>query len=356
MKYYTAEEAAKKLKVSTGHIYELVKRGELKKKEGMGRAVRIPVSELKTRNTESAASRWLKFDENKVIQISTSYGNVRKVLDKKAYLAGDVAKVLNKCDSHVIKKITSNSEIIHLSLNEAKEYGLLSTRRGLDLITIRGIKEYLEKAILASDFDREVFIEELLEIDKEFSSDEVAKEDNHIKVFDNPEFGQVRIVPINNQPWFVGKDVAEILGYAKPRNAITTHVDYEDRKGAPIQGNLGGTQEMTVINESGLYSLILSSKLPTAKKFKRWVTNEVLPTIRKTGGYVDNSEKFVDNYFNNFSPETRKLLLKELEFKNRTLLVNKEKLDKEILENITVIEKIQETLQGDERNNENNTN
>lgn len=347
MKYYTANEAAKKLKVSTGHIYELVKKGEIKKKEGMGRTVRIPASELKTRNIESAASRWSKFNEDKVALIHTSYGKVRKIIDKKAYLASDIAKALNKCDSYVIKKNISNSEIIHMKIDEAKEYGLLSTQMGLALITIQGIKEYLEKAILPSEFNRETFIEELLEIDKEFSSDEVAKEDNRIKVFNNPDFGQVRTLSINNEPYFVGKDVAEILGYAEPRSAVSKKVDNEDRGVSKI-ATPSGTQEMTVINESGLYSLILSSKLPTAKQFKRWVTNEVLPTIRKTGGYVDNSLKFVDNYFSNFSTETRMLLLKELEIKNRTLLMDKEKLDKDILENITVIEKIKETLQGDE--------
>lgn len=89
-----------------------------------------------------------------------------------------------------------------------------------------------------------------------------------------------------NEPWFVGKDVAEILGYLKARNAIAAHVDDEDKKDAPIQGDLGGTQSMTLINESGLYSLILSSKLPTAKEFKRWVTSEVLPSIRRDGAYV----------------------------------------------------------------------
>ena len=79
---------------------------------------------------------------------------------------------------------------------------------------------------------------------------------NEIKIFDNPEFGKVRTMEINGEPYFVGKDVAEILGYTKARNAIASHVDSEDKKDAPIQGDLGGTQEMTVINESGLYSLI----------------------------------------------------------------------------------------------------
>ena len=102
---------------------------------------------------------------------------------------------------------------------------------------------------------------------------------------------------IDNEPYFVGKDVATILGYAKTRNAIATHVDDEDKKDAPIQGDFGGTQLMTLINESGLYNLILSSKLPNAKKFKRWVTEEVLPFIRKHGAYMnpDTLEKALYN-------------------------------------------------------------
>ena len=117
---------------------------------------------------------------------------------------------------------------------------------------------------------------------------------NKLTVFENTEFGSVRTLVINDEPYFVGKDVALILGYAKPRNAITAHVDEEDKKDAPIQGDLGGTQEMTVINESGLYSLILLSKLPNAKNFKHWVTSEVLPSIRKTGRY--SIQQKVDSY------------------------------------------------------------
>lgn len=107
---------------------------------------------------------------------------------------------------------------------------------------------------------------------------------NEVQLF-NFESHEVRSLLLNNEPWFVGKDVAEALGYSKARNAIATHIDSEDKKDAPIQGTLGGVQEMTVINESGLYALIFGSKLESAQKFKRWVTSEVLPALRKTGQY-----------------------------------------------------------------------
>ena len=108
---------------------------------------------------------------------------------------------------------------------------------------------------------------------------------NDLTIFENPEFGHIRGLKIEGEPWFVGRDVALALAYAKPQNALARHVDPEDKRVAPIQGTLGGEQEMTIINESGLYSLMLKSKLPAAKKFKRWVTSEVLPSIRKTGAY-----------------------------------------------------------------------
>ena len=108
---------------------------------------------------------------------------------------------------------------------------------------------------------------------------------NNLQIFKNQEFGEIRTVQLNNETYFVGKDVATALGYAKARNAIATHVSEEDKKDAPIQGDLGGTQQMTIINESGLYALIFGSKLESAKRFKHWVTSEVLPSIRKTGGY-----------------------------------------------------------------------
>lgn len=108
---------------------------------------------------------------------------------------------------------------------------------------------------------------------------------NELQVFINPNFGNIRATIINNEPFFVGKDVAEDLGYTNSRKALSDHVDQED-KGVTICDTLGGKQEMTVINESGVYALIFSSKLPKAKEFKHWVTSEVLPSIRKHGAYM----------------------------------------------------------------------
>ena len=119
-----------------------------------------------------------------------------------------------------------------------------------------------------------------------------------LKIFENEEFGQVRTINIDGEPWFVGKDVAVALGYCDPADAIRTHVDKED-KGVGETPTPGGKQRVIIINESGLYSLILGSKLGSAKRFKRWVTSEVLPAIRKTGSYE------MDDY----SPEMKAILM-----------------------------------------------
>lgn len=113
---------------------------------------------------------------------------------------------------------------------------------------------------------------------------------NDLQIFENPEFGSVRTVEVNGTPWLVGKDVATALGYKNPQRAIRDHVDAED-KGVSKTATPSGEQEMLIINESGLYSLILSSKMPKAKAFKRWVTSEVLPAIRREGVYKSVKEK-----------------------------------------------------------------
>ncbi len=130
----------------------------------------------------------------------------------------------------------------------------------------------------------------------------------NLKVFSNPEFGKIRTVTINDEPWFIGKDIAEILGYKNISRDINRHVDKDDILNYQ-DGSLKTNRGVTVINESGLYSLILSSKLPTAKKFKHWVTSEVLPTIRKTGGYISNDDAFISTYLP-FADDQTKMLFK----------------------------------------------
>lgn len=119
---------------------------------------------------------------------------------------------------------------------------------------------------------------------------------SEVKIFNNEKFGNLRIVEIGDDVWFVGKDVAAVLGYAAERNAIAAHVEAEDKLTHQISAS-GQMRSVTLINESGLYSLILSSKLPSAKEFKHWVTSEILPSIRKHGIYA--TDNVIDNILNN---------------------------------------------------------
>ena len=114
---------------------------------------------------------------------------------------------------------------------------------------------------------------------------------NDIIIYRNEQFGEIRTMERDGEIWFVGKDVAEVLGYSRATKAVTEKVDAEDRDEVPIRDSIGRNQKTYIINESGLYSLILSSKLPQAKEFKRWVTSEILPSVRKHGGYIAGQEE-----------------------------------------------------------------
>lgn len=147
---------------------------------------------------------------------------------------------------------------------------------------------------------------------------------NEIKIFENPTFGKVRITELNGEPYFVGKDVAEILGYKETAKAIRTKVDHDD-KGVSVLDTPGGKQEIIVINESGVYSLVFSSKLPRAKEFKHWVTSEILPSIRRHGAYMtdDILAKTIEN------PDFLINLLTEMKEEKQRRIVAEEKIRKD---------------------------
>ena len=152
---------------------------------------------------------------------------------------------------------------------------------------------------------------------------------NQVQLFHNDEFGEVRTVMMNGEPWFVGKDVTHILGYRNASKALNDHVDGEDKLNNESLSSLG-QRGGWLINESGVYSLILSSKLPNAKSFKRWVTSEILPALRKTGGYtVNDSAYFIGKFFPNASEQQQMLLqitFDHLESLNRQIETDKPKV------------------------------
>lgn len=141
---------------------------------------------------------------------------------------------------------------------------------------------------------------------------------NTLEIFKNDEFGEVRTLLIEDKPYFCASDVAKSLGYAKPNNAITTHCRATLKQGIPISGKI---QEVNFIPEGDVYRLIMKSKLPSAEKFESWVMDEVLPTMRKTGGYINNVDLMVNTYFSDI-PDDQKVLIKGL-MTNITALQNK---------------------------------
>ena len=138
---------------------------------------------------------------------------------------------------------------------------------------------------------------------------------NELTVFSNTEFGEIRTIMIDNEPWFVAKDVALLLGYKNTNQSVKDNTDEQDRRISPIV-TPSGTQNMVIINESGLYDLIFGSHLPEAKKFKRWITSEVLPTLRKTGSYSITEQK-QDSYMIEDPVERAKRWIEEQEEKKR---------------------------------------
>lgn len=146
---------------------------------------------------------------------------------------------------------------------------------------------------------------------------------NEVKIFENEKFGEIRTVVINGEPWFVAADVCRALEISNSRDAVQ-RLD-EDEKGVVLTDTRGGQQSMTAINEPGLYVLVLGSRKPEAKEFKRWITHDVIPAIRKTGGYVNNDELFIETYFSQVEESTKAMLratlatVREVNEKNRQL-------------------------------------
>ena len=224
------------------------------------------------------------------------------------FIGIDVCKLFGlKYSAHEIVKHVADENKMMISRKDVPELPPVRA----NLINKNGIKELACRANpdVAKEFMDWIAVQDFSEYVAETESNEESTDTSAIeadaeivdgnadnnaiagKKFVNDKFGEIRCIMIDGEPWFVGKDVAEILGYSNTRDALAKRVDAEDKMdGVAICDSIGREQSPVFINESGLYSLILSSKLPTAKKFKRWVTSEVLPSIRKTGAYIPNQE------------------------------------------------------------------
>ncbi len=232
------------------------------------------------------------------------FGEIRTVsIDGELYFVGkDVAEALGYADAYGALKKHVDTEDKQNCQNDS-----FNSPRGMTVINENGLYSLILSSKLpgAKQF-RQWITAELMEragasaepVEETPKTQVLPCSNGSLEVFSNAEFGTIRTVLIDGEPWFVGKDVAEALGYAKARNAIEIHVDAEDKAPALIQGGCStGAQTTIIINESGLYSLILSSYLPSAKKFKRWITAEVIPSIRKHGVYMTDNllDAVIDN-------------------------------------------------------------
>ena len=268
--------------------FATVKQSERKEEITMSENLIDEVNAISIKSHETNALQTWNYEDKQIRTI--------KMDDEMWFVAKDVATVLNYSnprdavsrhvdeeDKGVVKHDTLGGVQNLAIINESGVYALIF---GSKLPTAKNVKKWFGEmlATVKPSERKEEFamnenlIDEIDEIESQKIEDYSEKADaskNSLQLW-NYEDNNVRTIEMDGEMWFVAKDVAQILGYAKPRNAIIAHVDEEDKKDAPIQGDLGGTQMMNIINESGVYALIFGSKLPNAKKFKRWVTSVVL--------------------------------------------------------------------------------
>ncbi len=334
MRYYTVEEVAKKLKVSRGHVYELVKRGQIKKKEGMGRSIRIPSTELGKVSTER---NYFTYNTEKIEVINTHLGKVRKLKSDDLFVCVDIIKAIGIKDSYAITKAIDKKYIRLLNRNEAKELGIFVNQCGILVISYHGLKEYSKKSMSPINWD--TFLKELKVNDYKQTKFKEEKETNQLtNMF---EGHKVDIIQENGQVLFELYSTGMALGYARDNgksmgeHGVHKLYPYKSRidkvlENADIKPYVHSGQRY--LTEEQLYDFMLEARTEKCKSFRKWVTNDVLPTIRKTGGYVDNADKFTDNYFSNLSLEVRQAIKFELMTRNRELINRKKKLLEEAQE------------------------
>lgn len=368
MKTYKATEVAKMLKVSEGSIYEMVRQGKLQKVEGLGRSVRIPADELKRLKGEEAIKR-LPHDPKKVDLIETYLGVVRKLKDHGWFILRDLAALI-KTDAGNIKKCIQPDYTKLITLDESMSYGITTNKEGSRLISYSGIEEYSMKSKAAVNWNR-LLRELAVSVDScvkdNFGQNDtettITPTETDLRIFDKTEFGKLRVRLNNYQPIFNLNDVGFALGYTKQNAKGTLYLrkdlienlcqaleitgvsvgdtdvnaTYTVRPKyakAPYQEKLSPADNQVItkdmdfnkvwIPENALYDLALESKAKNARSFRKWVTSEVLPAIRQTGGYVaqGREEDFIKNYLDNFSPEVKELMVQDLK-KNRQQLEEK---------------------------------
>lgn len=351
MKNYTAKEVAKKLRIGEGAVYERVKNGKIAKVPNLGRTVRIPASELKKFKQNRGGTRarnFFTYDSDKIELIETHLGDVRKIRSNSYYILRDISSVIGSDDSNKITRVIENdidnrkfTKVI--PTEEALSLGLFSNQFGIAIISYEGILEYSLKNRRQIDWDK--FLKELKPSNKNVQVElEELKTDNSnalSKIFEGTPVEI--IVDENGEPLFELYTTGMALGQVvTAKGNIYPNKDRINKNiaNADIQPVLRNAKPY--LTEPMLYDFMFEAKTDKCKSFRKWVTNEVLPTIRKTGGYVNNAEKFTENYFSNLSEDTREIIKNELENKNKDLRLEKAKIEHELKSNTEMINLIDE--------------
>ena len=347
MKYYTVKEVTKKLRISEGTIYEKIRNGEILKVANLGRVIRIPADEIKKFQNQYFDN--FTYNKELVEVIETSLGKVRRIKSTNEYVARDVANAVGLIRSRNLTEKASLNNVRHLNIEEAKKYEIGNRAKGTNLINCDGVVEYSKRSPFNIDWDK--FLKELKPSNENIQADECsqiefeeAKTDNSnalSKIFEGTPVEI--IVDENGEPLFELYSTGMALGYIT--NADDKQYPHKTRiektlQNAEIKPFVHGVQKY--LTESQLYDFMIEAKTDKCKSFRKWVTNEVLPTIRKTGGYVNNTEKFTENYFSNLSEDTREIIKNELENKNKELRLEKAKIEHELKSNTEIINLIDE--------------
>lgn len=345
-KLYTVKEVAKKLRVSDGHVYDLIKKGTIKKVDNLG-AIRISNDDFKEFMTNILPCVELSCNPQKVDILETHIGKIRKLKNQNWYVLRDLCKLVGISDSFTVSRRASQNAVRNMSLDEARDYGIRSTHTGVLVITLEGIEEYATKTRIDINWGRllseikadNTEIQEKLNFDK-FDNEEVAEDQkNSLQVFEGHE---IEIIEVNREKLFELYSTGMALGHVK-KNSTGKEYPFKERidksiESAEIKPCVRGVHRY--LTESMLYDLMLEMKTDKVKPFRKWVTGTVLPSINKTGGYVANETKFTNNYFSNFSEETRKIMAEELKAKNKALFDERDKLDSLIRSNIKVLNEV----------------
>ena len=347
MKYYTVKEVAKKLRISEGTVYEKIRNGEILKVANLGRVIRIPADEIKKFQNQYFDN--FTYNKELVEVIETSLGKVRRIKSTNEYVARDVANAVGLIRSRNLTEKASLNNVRHLNIEEAKKYEIGNRAKGTNLINCDGVVEYSKRSPFNIDWDK--FLKELKPSNENIQADECsqiefeeAKTDNSNALSKIFEGTPVEIITDKNgEPLFELYSTGMALGQADIKNGKAYP------KKARIEQNIRNAEIEPILRngekyltESMLYDFMFEAKTDKCKSFRKWVTNEVLPTIRKTGGYVNNTEKFTENYFSNLSEDTREIIKNELENKNKDLRLEKAKIEHELKSNTEMINLIDE--------------